>query len=231
MVHTHQLEKVDALLSLKDIAYSAIKEAILTLKLEPGMLLVESELAHQLGISKTPVRDALQELEREGFVTRVLFKGTYVTEVTVEDITEVFQLRSVLEGLAAHLAAPHFAPEELDRIEGYLTAAEAALAVGDLTLCSQQGQRIHEAIIDQADSQRLAQIIHNLDDHVQRFRLLSDRIGGRLDKSVVEHRRVLDALRRRDPAAAEQAMRDHLSSVLQDLSIPGEPLSDNVEED
>ncbi len=222
MSHAFQLERVDALLSLKDVAYNAIKEAILTLRLEPGTLLVESDLAQQLGISKTPVRDALQELEREGFVTRILFKGTYVTDVTIQDISEVFQLRAVLEGLAAHLAAPLFSTEELDQVAQNLSAAEAALVAGNLTRCSQEGQKLHQAIIDKTDNHRLALIIHNLDDHVQRFRLLSDRIGGRLNKSVQEHRRVLDALRSRDPAAAEQAMRDHLFSVLQDLSAPVE---------
>jgi len=219
---SYQLEKVDTVLSLKDRAYAAIKDAILSLKLEPGSLLVEGDLAQQLGVSKTPVRDALQELEREGFVTRILFKGTYVTDVTMRDMTEVFQLRSVLEGLAACLATPLFSTQELDQIDQYLTAAEKALAEGNVALCSEQGQKLHNAIIDKTDNQRLALIIHNLDEHVQRFRVLSDQISGRLNKSVKEHQQVLAALRQRDPATAEQAMRGHLSSVLQDLSIPDE---------
>lgn len=223
MSESYRLEKVDTVASLKDRAYNAIKEAILSLKLEPGTPLVENDMARQLGISKTPVRDALQELEREGFVTRIFFKGTYVTDVTMRDMAEVFQLRAVLEGLAARLATPLFTPQELDHIAADLTAAEAALAEGNLTLCSERGQRLHKAIINKVDSQRLSSIIHNLDDHVQRFRALSDRISGRLNKSVKEHRRVLDAFYRKDVDAAERAMRDHLFSVLQDLSLPGEP--------
>ncbi len=217
------LQKVDTVSSLKDKAYIAIKDAILSLKLEPGTPLVENDLARQLGISKTPVRDALQELTREGFVARISFKGTYVTDVTMEDMTQVFQLRAVLEGLAARLAAPLFAPQELDQIAADLTAAENALADRDLVLCSERGQVLHKAIINKVDNQRLILIIHNLDDHVQRFRALSDRINGRLNKSVKEHRRVLEALCQRDACATEQAMRDHLFSVLQDLSQPGEP--------
>lgn len=224
MPTSHTLERVDTALPLKDKAYAAIKDAILSVRFEPGMPLVESDLAQQLGISKTPIRDALQELEREGFVTRVLYKGTQVTEVCTKDIVEVFQLRAVLEGLAARLAAPLFSASELDRIAEYLTAAEAALADGNLALCSEKGRKLHYAIIDksEADNLRLARIIRNLDDHVQRFRILSDRISGRLDKSVVEHRQVLDALYQRDPLAAEQAMRDHLFSVQHDLSMSGE---------
>jgi len=222
MAGAFQLQRVDTAPSLKEKAYAAIKDAILSLRLEPGMPLVESELAEQLGISKTPVRDALQELEREGFVERVLFKGTYVTDVTIKDVEEVFQLRAVLEGLAASLAAPLFVDAELDEIAQTLTGAETALTERNLALCSQRGQRLHNAVIDKADNQRLALIIRNLDDHVQRFRALSDRISGRLNKSVVEHRRVLDAMYERDAAAAERAMRDHLFSVLTDLLASGE---------
>ena len=217
-----RLGRVDSTPSLKHKAYASIKDAILTLKLEPGAALVEGELAEQLGISKTPVRDALQELEREGFVTRVLFKGTYVTDVTMSDMTEVFQLRAVLEGLAARLAAPHFSQADLKQLELSLTRAEVALAQGDLALCSQLGQAIHLAIIDKAGNDRLAWIIHNLDDHLRRFRILSDRINGRLNRSVQEHRRILAGLEQRDSAGAEQAMRNHLFSVLQDLSTPDE---------
>ena len=222
MSDTYQLERMDGVPSLKAKAYAAIKEAILSLRLEPGAPLVEGDLAQQLGISKTPVRDALQVLEREGFVSRVHFRGTFVTEVSVPDIMEVFQCRAVLEGLAASLAAPLLSDEELEWMDQELTAAEAALADGNLTLCSQRGQGVHNAIIDKAGNARLTSIIHNLDDHVRRFRILSDRINGRLNKSVQEHRAIQAALRKRDPAVAEVAMRNHLFSVLQDLSLPGE---------
>lgn len=223
MSTSYQLHKIGDSLSLKDKAYATIKEAILSLKLQPGTPLVETQLAEEMGISKTPVRAALEELEREGFVTRILFKGTYVTEVTVKDLVEIFQLRAVLEGLAARLATPLFSPQELDQIARNLTASEAALAEGNLVRCSKLGKSLHDAIIDKADNRRLALIIRNLDDHVQRFRMLSDQIGGRLNKSVKEHRRVLEALRRRDPDGAEQAMRGHLHSVLQDLFLSKDP--------
>jgi DNA-binding GntR family transcriptional regulator len=231
MSTSYQLEKMGGPVSLKDRAYVAIKKAILSVKLKPGTPLVETQLAEELGISKTPVRAALEELEREGFVTRILFKGTYVTEVTIKDLTEIFQLRAVLEGLAARVATPLFSPHELDQIEQNLTAAEAALVEGNLHLCSELGKRLHDAIIDKADSQRLTLIIRNLDDHVQRFRAISDQISGRLNKSVKEHRRVLEALRRRDPNTAAQAMHDHLCSVLQDLSLPEDSSASDLPEE
>lgn len=222
MSASYRLEKVGDLISLKDRVYAAIKDAILSIRLKPGTPLVEAQLAEELGVSKTPVRAALEELEREGFVTRVLFKGTYVTEVTAKDVLEIFQLRAVLEGLAARLATPLFSPQELDQVAHHLTASEAALAEGDLALCSKLGKNLHDAIINKTDNQRLMLITRNLDDHIQRFRAISDQISGRLNKSVREHRRILDALHRGDPSAAEQAMRDHLHSVMEDLFSPDE---------
>ena len=213
-----KLRRIDSPLSFKQRAYTIIKEAILNLELEPGAPLVEAELSEQLGISKTPVRDALQELEREGFVVRVPFTGTYVAEITPKDVTEVFQLRGFLEGIVARQVAGSFTDEELDQLAANLEAAEVALHEGDLALCSDRNRTLHDAIVDKVDNERLHAIIHNLDDHVLRFGALSDRIGGRLDVSLVEHHRILTALRDQDPVGAEEAMLDHYLSVLQDLA-------------
>lgn len=213
-----QLARVAAPVSRKDQAYLAIKGAILNLELKPGQALVENELAEQLGISKTPVRTALHELEREGLVTRVLYKGTYVAEVTLRDVQEIFQLRAVLEGLAARLAAPALSEAELDEARETLRLMEAAVELGDRDLASRYGKQLHDLILQTADNQRLQLIVHNLDDHLQRYRLLSDQISGRLEKSLGEHKRILEALEQRDPDLAEQALKEHLHSVLQELS-------------
>jgi DNA-binding GntR family transcriptional regulator len=212
-----QLSKITELVSLKDKAYSAIKEAILSLTLKPRTPLVENELARQLGISKTPIRDALVELEREGLVTKIPFKGTYVTEITLKDIREIFQLRAVLEGFAARLAAPLFSAEELEEMEKTLDAAEAALAQGDIALCNKHRSRFHNFIRNKANNQRLQATIHNLDDQYQRFRPMSYQIKGRPSKSLKEHRKILKALRAQDPLIAEEAMRDHILGNLQDI--------------
>jgi DNA-binding GntR family transcriptional regulator len=220
------LEKIAAPSSLKDQAYLAIKRAILTLRLKPGEALVENDLANQLGISKTPVRTALHELEREGLVTKVLYKGTYVTEVTLRDVREIFQLRAVLEGLAARLATPLLEESDLARAKELLIYMERALEKGDRPLASQYGAQFHYLILQSADNERLQLIWHNLDDHTQRFRLMSDQISGRLEKSVGEHKWILEALEQRDPDLAEERIKAHLHSVLQEMSA--EPSVDNL---
>jgi DNA-binding GntR family transcriptional regulator len=215
------LQKIAAPASLKDQAYLAIKRAILTLQLKPGEALVETDLAQQLGISKTPVRTALHELEREGLVTKVLYKGTYVREVTLRDVREIFQLRAVLEGLAARLATPLFEESDLVHARQLLERMKSALEMGDRPLASQYGAQFHYLILQQADNERLQLIWHNLDDHTQRFRLMSDQISGRLEKSVGEHFAILEALERRDPDLAEERLKAHLHSVLDELSAEG----------
>lgn len=213
-----RLERITTPVSLKDHAYLAIKRAILSLDLKPGDALVESELAEQLGISKTPVRTALHELEREGLVTRVLYKGTYVTEVTARDVREIFQLRAVLEGLAARLATPLLEEGELAQARELLQSMESALEMGDRAAASQYGAQFHYLILQGADNERLQFIWHNLDDHTKRFRLMSDQISGRLEKSVGEHWRILEALEQRNPDLAEQRLKAHLHSVLEEMS-------------
>lgn len=207
--------------SLKDIAYARIKEAIVSLRLRPGQALSQSDLARQLQISETPIRDALQELEREGFVVRIPHKGTFVTPIAREDLEEIVQIISVLEGLAARLATPRLTPEDIQEADRLLTQAAAALARGDRETCSTLGRQFHQLLIQKAGNQRLVSMLGTLDDHLKRFRRISDQIGGRLEKSQEQHRRVLEAVKLGDAIAAEEAMLAHWQSVFEDLMKGG----------
>lgn len=215
--------------TLTERVYGTIKEAILDLTLKPGSPLVEDELARQLGTSKTPVRDALLALERDGLVTKIPYKGTYVSDVSLKDATEIFELRAVLEGLAARLAARSFSPKELDEAERLLGAADEARARGDFGAASSYGAQFHRLIDLRADNRRLMPILEKLEEQLRRLRRMSDLLEGRLTKSAREHRQILAALRTGDPSQVEQAMRQHLESVLSDflLSSVEEPGTDS----
>lgn len=217
--YVFQFSPINERLTRTEKVYASIKEAILTLQLKPGAALVEDDLARQLGTSKTPVRDALLTLERDGLVIRVPYKGTYVAEVSFQDDKEVLELRAVLEGLAARLAATRITPEDLQQAERYLDAADEARCQGRLKEASTLGAKFHEVILNASDNRRLFPLVHNLDAQMRRLRLLSNRYEDRLEKSAQEHRQILAALQRRDPQAAEHAMRDHLESVLRDLQM------------
>lgn len=218
---TFKLPAVQNGLTLTERVYATIKEAILELELPPGSSLVEDELARQLETSKTPVRDALLALERDGLVTKIPYKGTYVSGVSQTDITEIFELRAVLEGLAARLATRSFSPKELDEAEKLLDAADEARNRGDAESASKYGAAFHAIVHRRAENRLLIPILDKLEEQLRRLRHLSDQLSGRLEKSGRQHREILAALRTGDPVRAEAAMRNHLESVLADLSVSG----------
>lgn len=204
-------------ISLEKFAYDSIKKAILEFRLKPGAALVEVELSKQLNISKTPVRDALTRLEREGLVTKVIYTGTYVTEITAQSVMEVFEIRAVLEGLAARQATPHFSKGDLQHATQLLADQAAMLSSEDLQHASELNKQFHALILEKSQNQRLHFMLANLDDHIQRFRVLSNYQRGAQPTSVVEHQRVLNAIRAGDATGAETAMKDHLRNVLTEL--------------
>ncbi len=214
----NSLSPVGGPVSLEKLAYDAIKEAILAFRLKPGESLVESELATQLHISKTPVRDALLSLEKEGLVVKVPYKGASVSEVNQQIMNEIFEIRSVLEGLAARQAAPLMEASHLQLASSLVDQHEQALLRGDIDDASRLNRQFHELIVRQAPNQWLKQILSNLDEHLKRYRTLSNFQVGRLGKSIDEHRMILTALCEGQAEQAEDAMRAHLVSVAIDLN-------------
>lgn len=206
--------------TLETQVYAVVKEAILSLELLPGTLLVEDELADQLGTSKTPIRNALVKLEQDGLVVRIPYKGTYVSELSQQDAIEIFELRGVLEGLAARIAIPFLTDKEILQAEAILLETDEALAQGQLPKASGLGEDFHKLVYKHATNQRLLLFLKMLDDQLRRLRLLSN-TGGieRLRKSAIEHRRILEALRQRSKDGVESAFRDHHRSVLDDLVL------------
>ncbi len=203
--------------SLEKLAYEAIKEAILTFRLKPGESLVESDLAGQLKISKTPVRDALSRLEKEGFIIKYPYKGYTVSEISKQALIEIFEVRASLEGLAASLATEKITQAQIDQAAGWNNEYALALDRGNTALAAQMNRCFHDWIIQSADNQWLVMILSNLESHLQRYRVLSYFQPGRQKKSVAEHHAILDALRQRDGSSAEHAIRTHLLSVQADL--------------
>lgn len=208
--------------SLTDKAYIAIKNAILSLQLKPGTALVEGDLANQLGISKIPLREALHQLENDGLVYRIPYKGVYVSGLTNKDAAELAMIRGALEGLAARLAMPKLTKGDLVQAESILEEAEQALERGDKDLCVAKGKEFHDYVIHKSGNTQLMHILENIDTRFHRFRLLSNDIRGRTAQSLEEHKRILNALKRQDMDAVERAMREHLTSVSIDLEKEAE---------
>jgi DNA-binding GntR family transcriptional regulator len=199
--------------SLADGAYERIREAILQMALKPGEALVEAKLAATLGISKTPIRQALRHLEQSGLVVVVPNKGYFVSELTQRDAQEILELRAVLEGLATFRACARLTDEEIDHLEDLLTQAHEAHHRGEIERTAELGHEFHRILHQKADNQRLCQMLDMLSDQFHRIRLLSSHTPVRLPRSMDEHARLFEALRARDAVQAEALMRAHLFAV------------------
>ena len=215
--------------SLSEQAYEAIKAAILSLDIRPGEVLGIGSLAEQLGVSRTPVRDALLLLEKDGLVTLLPQKGAYVSEISVGDIEEIYELRILLEGYAARVAAMRLKAYDLKHIEASLQDAEEAFQRGDRVLTADVGRRVHDLLVETVGNERLKTFLGELDTHYTRIRRFAVHIPGRFEKSHQEHMEILAALHSRDTERAERAMMAHLTSVRDDtLSYIG-TLATNLE--
>lgn len=211
------LAPVNELSSLNILAYVAIKEAILTFKFIPGQPLVESNLASMLKISKTPVRDALLRLEKEGLVVKSPFKGAVVAELTPQSMVELFQVRSALEGLAIRLTINNIIDDQVAQLEKIMDDYSTFAEQNKVDEAAHSNRLFHELLISWANNDLLQQFLSNLEDHMRRYRTLSIYQMGRLEKSVAEHRAIMKAIQARDAYQAELAMRDHMLSIMKDL--------------
>jgi DNA-binding GntR family transcriptional regulator len=203
--------------SLNERAYSAIKEAILSLELQPGEVLAIGNLAKRLGVSRTPVRDALLLLEKDGLVTLLPQRGAKVTEICEQDIAEIFELRIVLEGYAVRKGVERLAPEDLEQLEAIIEKAEQAFEDGQRVQAADLGRQLHDLFIGRACNERLQGVLDQLESHYTRIRRFAALIPGRFAQSHREHTAILAAVQRGDPEAAERAMMAHLSSVRDDV--------------
>ncbi len=215
--------------SRSEQAYQAIMEAILSLQLRPGTFLSIGDLANQLEISRTPVRDALLWLQRDGLVTLVPQKGVYVSEISVKDIENIYELRIVLESYAARVATTKLTPDDLNKLEETINEAQQAFEQGDRVLASDFGRQIHDRLVQQVGNKRLTLYLNDLDIHYTRIRRFSVLIPGRFEKSHEEHQKILIALQSGDSKKAEQAMADHLSSVHKDILANAEAWTNFLE--
>jgi len=202
---------------VKDRAYEVIKAAILNLVLPPGASLKEAELCERLGASKTPISQALHQLEREGFVEMTPFRGATVAKISLRDIEDLFEVRIALEGyVMEEVCTRRDATAQAWMEEQYANAA-AAVSCGDIQAASDANFAFHEGLVLRWGNARLAAIYEQMIDHYRRIRLVAGEIEGRVEKSVREHHGILEPVRWFDGPGARGATVAHLKSLLADL--------------
>ncbi len=201
---------------LSQLVYELVREEIINLVILPGMHLREADLAQRFAVSKTPVREALLRLKKDGLVEIIAFRGAVVIDYTHNDLIEIYQLREIFEGACAREAAQSIDVDEVVELGRVVRVSEESLAQGRSDLLPELFNSFDEIIYRQTRNQRMVEMLKYLDGHLRRIGNLTVGIPGRLDKSVQQHAEIYDAIAMRDPDEAERKMRHHVRSVLAD---------------
>lgn len=199
--------------SLAERAYQQIKEWILEMRYKPGDVLSETELTAELGMSRTPIREALRWLRHDGLLQWIPGKGSVVYGASLHDIEEIFDIKESLEGTVARLAARHRPKEAVVGLEAAVQAMRDAVEREDHEAWRQADAAFHQHLFAAAGNKRAEQIIRNLNEQWHRLRVGLMALDGRTRESTEEHMRILEAIKAGDEQAAEQAMREHLARL------------------
>jgi len=202
--------KFDSYKPLREIVLDALREAIISGVLEPGERLMEIQLAEEMGVSRTPVREAIRKLELEGFVIMIPRKGAYVAGVSHKDVKDVFEIRAALEGLAAGLAAQKVTQEEIEQIELALHYEREPASLEEMV---QSDTDFHALLYKASRNERLIQILGNLREQIQRFRTTSLAVPGRVKNAIQEHKALADAIARNDVEDAQRLAAAHIENA------------------
>mgnify|MGYP000041436577 CR=1 FL=1 len=198
---------------LRDIIYDDLKMGILTGKILPGTRLLEVELADKMGVSRTPVREAIRRLEKEGLVNIEPRHGAYAAKVSVEDMIEILEVRELMESMAAQLAANRITQEQLDALLQTENEYQKAVKSGDVEDMIVLDSKFHKQVVEASHNRTLYQLIEPLQEIALRFRYMYYNDNTRAEKMPSEHERILKALSQGNGEAARKAAEKHLRSI------------------
>lgn len=205
--------KLDNYKPLREIVFEHLREAIISGQLRPGERLMELQLAEEMGVSRTPVREAIRKLELEGLAVMVARRGAYVSDLSIRDIAETFEIRGALESLAAGLATERITPDELEQLERTLVQIGESIEQNDLNAVVRLDEEFHAIMYHASRNQRLTQIVSNLREHITRFRLSSLAIPGRFRSVFQEHKNIVEAISERNSALAQALAKEHIENA------------------
>lgn len=194
----------------KEQAYQYIKDAIMTNKLRAGSPVREMDIAEELKMSRTPVREAMRDLEAEGLVISYTSRGAFVSSITPYDVEEIGQLRELIEVWCLERGFNRITDEELDYIENEFKKAKES---NSWELNHKADRLLHQLIIDKAGSKRTTQFMNNLNTQIERIRRVSAKHVGRSEMSYDEHMEIIKSIRSRDLEKSKAELIKHLRSV------------------
>ena len=209
--------RLDSYQPLREVVCETLRDAIRRGILKPGERLMEIQLAEELGVSRTPVREAIRKLELEGYVIMMPRRGTYVANLSIRDVNEVFEIRTSLESLSNGLAAERITDEELEQLQRLLVVIGKYIEENDMDKIVETDTKFHDLLYQASRNQRLIGIISILREQLTRFRTTSMSFPGRLKETLEEHREIVEAIAQGDVKAARKAAEKHMEKSEQTL--------------
>ena len=208
---------MDDYLPLRDVVFNTLRQGILRGLLPPGLRLMEIQLAKQLGVSRTPVREAIRKLELEGLVVTIPRKGAEVAEITPKDLHDVLEVRCALEALAVELACQAITEEGLAELETYLDKFKTLVPTGDINALAECDVAFHDVIINSTNNKRLIQLLNNLREQMYRYRLEYLKDNSTHPLLIREHQKIIDCLQNRDSEGAKSVISEHINQQYEDV--------------
>ena len=197
-------------LPLRDVVFNTLRQAILRGELKPGERLMEIQLANKLGVSRTPIREAIRKLELEGLVLMIPRKGAEVAEITEKNMRDVLEVRKALEELAVQLACEKITDEEIEEMKKAAEDFKKILKSKDITEIAEADVRFHDIIYMATDNQKLIQLLNNLREQMYRYRVEYLKDAAIYPRLIEEHHRMYDALKEKDQKQAVAYVEKHL---------------------
>lgn len=199
--------------SLTSKIFNILRDDILNDKYEEGEKLVEAKLAEELGVSRTPVREALKQLELDGIVENIPNRGVIVKGISKQDIQDIFAIRTAIEGIAAAWAVERITEEEIKALKETYELMEFYAFKKDLEKVAEFNSRFHETIYRATKSRYLEQVLRDFQYYMKKIRRKSLQVEGRMDEALKEHKEILEAFIARDGNKAQETLSAHVNNA------------------
>ncbi len=203
---------MDEFLPLRDVVFKTLRRGILTGELKPGERLMEIHLANRLGVSRTPIREAIRKLELEGLVTMIPRRGAEVANITEKNLKDVLEVRQALESLAIELACERITPENKEALREKLNQVEEAARTGDSSAIASADVAFHDAIVEASGNVRLTQLVSNLGEQMYRYRFEYIKDESKHPQIMSEHRIMYESILEGDKVKAARIVKTHIDN-------------------
>lgn len=209
---------INEYLPLRDVVFNTLREAILKGELKPGERLMEIQLAERLGVSRTPIREAIRKLELEGLVVMIPRKGAEVARITEKDLKNVLEVRCALEGLAIELACKKIDSDGIRKLKDNLSEFKLAVKNNDITALAQKDVEFHDIIFTATDNDKLIQLLYNFREQMYRYRVEYLKDVESRQQLVEEHESIIHDLEIRDCESARKHIEHHIYNQVTTVS-------------